>query len=105
MSELAPAAGQSYQVVIVNWPSSEIQSIGVLTSTFSPPGVNEKLATVYVPNAPDPTKGQIRIVREDSVLLTGWTVVEFSSYMLSYGAAAPDRIGFGENLPTDAVDS
>lgn len=101
VTELAPDRRQPYQVVVVNWPSPESRSIGVLTSRFRRPDTGETLATVFVPDIPNVTEGQIRIVSEDAVVMIGWTVAEFGSFVLSYGVAAPDRIEFGESLPSD----
>ena len=51
------AARQNSQIVIINWPSKEVRTMGILTSTFTAEDSAKQLAAVYVPTAPSTRYG------------------------------------------------
>ncbi len=89
VTELAPDEESPVAVVLVNWPSAEIRSVGVLTSEFSDPETGDKLASVFIPRGPNMSRGDTRVVRRDSVQLTDWTLPECLAHQWSFGAAVP----------------
>ena len=85
------AARQSSQIVIINWPSKEVRTLGVLTSTFTADDSGKQLAAVYVPTAPSTRYGYIRVVALDEVEVTGLTLKEWQLFQLSFGSINPER--------------
>ena len=89
VTELAPDEESPVAVVLVNWPSAEIKSVGVLTSEFSDPETGEEFASVLILNGPKLSRGTVRVVRRDSIQPTDWTLREFMAHQWSFGAAVP----------------
>ena len=86
-------ARQRAQIVVLNWPSQETRTMGILTSRFSSTSSDgQEWASVYVPTAPNTKLGYIRIVRIDDVEFTDWTLKEWQLYQLTFGAISPDSI-------------
>lgn len=98
VTELAPDAARGYAIVIVDWPSSEIGTLGVLGSSTKHPGRDEEFAAVFMPKAPDPTKGDIRMVSRSAIHITDWTLRDFWSFQLSLGTVMPDSASMGGEL-------
>lgn len=90
MTEVSDAK-QRAQVVLVNWPSEEVRSIGLLTATFKSPDGGELMATVYVPSSPPTKIGYLHVVPLASVEETDWTFREWQLFQLSFGVMTPDR--------------
>jgi uncharacterized membrane protein len=82
------------RVVLIDFPSSEMKALGLLTKTLNDSDTGEKLAVVYVPTAPNPTSGYIEIVPLRSVIFTDWTFDEAMSFVVTGGSSAPDRVRF-----------
>lgn len=61
-TELRADKHHGYRVVLVNWPSSENRTLGLIVADFTEPDTGHELAAVFIPNTPDPTKGSIRVV-------------------------------------------
>lgn len=87
--EEVAAAKSNAKVVIVNWPSREVRTMGVMTSTFSAGPSNEQVAAVYIPTAPHTKLGYIRIVPIEDVEVTSWTLKQWQFFHLTFGAANP----------------
>jgi uncharacterized membrane protein len=85
--------GGTQRVVLINFPSPELKSVGFVTRVFrDADGV--ELAAVYVPTTPNPTGGYLEIVPVDRLVLTDWSVDQAMAFILSAGAAAPDTLPF-----------
>jgi uncharacterized membrane protein len=82
------------RVVLIDFPSSEMKAIGLLTRTLHDSVSGEKLAAVYVPTAPNPTSGYIEIVPLQAVIFTDWTFDQAMSFVVTGGSSAPDQIHF-----------
>lgn len=91
VNEVADAKERS-KIVIVNWPSDEVRSIGVLTSTFKSEASGIEMATVYIPTVPPTKFGYVHVMPLSSIERTTWTLKEWQLYQLTFGAMAPDRI-------------
>ena len=84
-----PGAGQ--RVVLINFPSEEMKTVGLLTRIITETATGRKLAIVYVPTTPNPTSGYVEIVPIERVVLTDWTLDEAMNFIVSAGAVAPER--------------
>lgn len=77
------------RVVLIDFPSAGLKSIGFVTRVFDgADGV--QLASVYVPTTPNPTGGYLEIVPVDRLIATDWSVDQAMAFVLSVGAVAPD---------------
>ena len=93
MSLIQKKPAGTQRVVLIDFPSPELKSIGFVTRTFADAGGRE-LAAVYVPTTPNPTGGYLEIVPIERLAATDWTVDQAMAFILSAGAAAPDILPF-----------
>ncbi|HEY0232249.1 MAG TPA: DUF502 domain-containing protein [Dokdonella sp.] len=92
------------RVVLIDFPSPELKSLGFVTRVFH--DVNGvELAAVYVPTTPNPTGGYLEIVPLDRLVATDWSVDQAMAFILSAGAAGPDTLPFavGRKTPLPGV--
>ena len=82
-----PAGTQ--RVVLIDFPSPELKSVGFVTRTFQDANGRE-LAAVYVPTTPNPTGGYLEIVPIEKLIATDWSVDQAMAFVLSVGAVAPE---------------
>ncbi|MDR2012461.1 MAG: DUF502 domain-containing protein [Rhodanobacter sp.] len=85
--------GGTQRVVLIDFPSPELKSVGFVTHVFTDANGME-LAAVYVPTTPNPTGGYLEIVPLDRLIATDWSVDQAMAFILSAGAAAPDTLPF-----------
>jgi uncharacterized membrane protein len=81
------------RVVLIDFPSPELKSLGFVTRVFRDANGVE-LAAVYVPTTPNPTGGYLEIVPLDRLVATDWSVDQAMAFILSAGAAGPDTLPF-----------
>lgn len=81
------------RVVLIDFPSPELKSVGFVTRVFRDANGTE-LAAVYVPTTPNPTGGYLEVVPIDRLVATDWSVDQAMAFILSAGAAAPDVLPF-----------
>lgn len=93
-----PGGGDVQRVVLIEFPSPEMKTIGLVTRTFQDAHTGRKLAAVYVPTTPNPTSGYLEIVPVDRIVSTDWTFDQAMSFIVSGGATAPDKM-FYERAP------
>lgn len=98
VKELAPDDDRSYSVVIVPWPSDKVRSLGLLTEIYASGDNNTPFASVYIPGTPDPTRGALRVVGVDELVMTKWTMADLLHYHLSFGGAGPQLNSVDENV-------
>lgn len=100
------------RVVLVDFPHTEMKSVGFVTRVVRERGTGRELAAVYVPTTPNPTSGYLEIVPVEKITPTDWTVDEAMSFIISGGAVSPDEIPFavpkadaegGPRLPPDPM--
>ena len=89
MSVLQNKPNGTQRVVLIDFPSPELKSIGFVTRVFTDAGGRE-LAAVYVPTTPNPTGGYLEVVPLDKLIATDWSVDQAMAFILSGGAVAPD---------------
>lgn len=91
-------AKEKARIVIINWPSEEVRTMGVLTSTFASQDQDKRLAAMYVPTAPQTRLGYIRVVALDDIEFTDWTLKQWQLYQLTFGSANPQRLREADEL-------
>ncbi|MFP5406149.1 MAG: DUF502 domain-containing protein [Gammaproteobacteria bacterium] len=82
------------RVVLIEFPSPDMKTIGFVTKVMRDQTTGEALAAVYVPTAPNPTSGYIEIVPLSKVVSTDWSMDEAMTFVMTGGANAPDTITF-----------
>lgn len=83
-----------HRVVLIEFPSRDMKTVGFVTRTMRDHDTGEELAAVYVPTTPNPTSGYLEIVPVNRLVSTDWTIDEAMSFIISGGAVAPDRIHY-----------
>lgn len=92
------------RVVLIDFPSPEMKTVGLVTRVFSDSNTGRKLAAVYVPTTPNPTSGYLEIVPVDRLTPTTWTMDEAMHFIVSGGAVAPDNIVYDMPASEASVD-
>lgn len=82
------------RVVLIDFPHTEMKSIGFVTRVLREHGTGRELAAVYVPTTPNPTSGYLEIVPVEKITPTDWSVDQAMSFIISGGAVSPDTIPF-----------
>lgn len=82
------------RVVLIDFPSPEMKTVGLVTRTLVDQDTGRKLAAVYVPTTPNPTSGYLEIVPLDKVTSTDWTVDEAMEFVVTGGAVAPPTMNY-----------
>lgn len=82
------------RVVLIDFPHTEMKSIGFVTRVIREQGTGRELAAVYVPTTPNPTSGYLEIVPVEKITPTDWTVDQAMSFIISGGAVSPESIPF-----------
>ena len=90
------------RVVLIDFPHTEMKSIGFVTRVLREHGTGRELAAVYVPTTPNPTSGYLEIVPVEKITPTDWTVDQAMSFIISGGAVSPETIPF--SVPHAATD-
>ncbi len=92
------------RVVLIEFPSSQMKTVGFVTRVMQDEVTGQALAAVYVPTTPNPTSGYLEIVPAERLVSTDWTVEEAMTFIISGGAIAPERIRF-DNPSQDETES
>lgn len=82
------------RVVLIDHPTPDLKAIGLLMRVFKDAETNRELAAIFVPTAPSPTSGFVRVVPLSTVTNTTWTVDEAMRFLVSGGASGPETIHF-----------
>ena len=82
------------RVVLIDFPHTEMKTLGFVTRVMREAGTGRELAAVYVPTTPNPTSGYLEIVPVEKITPTDWNVDQAMSFIISGGAVAPDTIPF-----------
>ena len=93
MAMLSTKPAGTQRVVLIDFPSPELKSIGFVTRVFRDAAGTE-LAAVYVPTTPNPTGGYLEIVPLGRLVATDWSVDQAMAFILSAGAVGPDPLPF-----------
>ncbi|MBT3010449.1 MAG: DUF502 domain-containing protein [Candidatus Thiodiazotropha sp. (ex Lucina pensylvanica)] len=82
------------QVVLIEFPSSDMKTVGFVTRTMVDANSGKELAAVYVPTTPNPTSGYLEIVPLENLVSTDWSIDEAMSFIISGGAVAPGKVPY-----------
>ena len=82
------------RVVLIDFPHTQMKSVGFVTRILLDEHTGRELAAVYVPTTPNPTSGYLEIVPMERLTPTDWTVDEAMTFIISGGAVSPDKIPF-----------
>jgi uncharacterized membrane protein len=82
------------RVVLIDFPHSEMKSVGFVTRVLRDELTGAELAAVYVPTTPNPTSGYLEVVPMEKLIPTDWTVDQAMTFIISGGAVSPERIPF-----------
>jgi uncharacterized membrane protein len=86
------AKGQ--QVVLIDFPSSDMKAVGLVTKIILDADSGEELAAVYVPTSPNPTSGYVELVPIKDIVFTDWTVDQAMAFIVTGGTTSPDRVHY-----------
>ncbi len=99
MAMLQNKPSGTQRVVLIDFPSPHLKTLGFVTRVFRDASGVE-CAAVYVPTTPNPTGGYLEIVPVERLVATDWSVDQAMAFILSAGAVAPDQVPFSiENKP------
>ncbi|MBS0591523.1 MAG: DUF502 domain-containing protein [Proteobacteria bacterium] len=91
MTMMRNKPGGTQRVVFIGFPSPALKTIGFVTRTFVD-GAGREMAAVYVPTTPNPTGGYLEVAPVDDLIATDWSVDQAMAFILSGGAAGPDKL-------------
>jgi uncharacterized membrane protein len=86
--------GNVQRVVLINFPSQHMKTVGLVTRVMKDKNSGRELAAVYVPTTPNPTSGYLEIVPVEDVVPTDMTVDEAMTLIISGGAVGPERVSY-----------
>lgn len=86
------------RVVLIDFPSPEMKTIGLVTRVLKDKSTGKELAVVYVPTSPNPTSGYIEIMPTEKLTFTDWTFDQAMSFIITGGSNAPDTIEYFQQV-------
>lgn len=87
------------KVVLIEFPTEHMKTVGLVTREFRAEGTGEALAAVYVPTTPNPTSGYVEIVPSDRLVWLDWSTSDAIQFIVSGGVTAPDTIRYRNSAP------
>ena len=87
-------ASAANKVVLIEFPSEHMKTIGLVTRQFKASDTGEELAAVYVPTTPNPTSGYVEIVPVSRLVWLDWTTSEAIQFIVSAGVTAPESFRY-----------
>ncbi len=99
---LGARPGNPHRVVLIDFPSSQMKTVGLVTRIMKDERTGREVAAVYVPTTPNPTSGYLEIVPLENTVTTEWSIDEAMAFIISGGAVAPDR--FIYDKPADGPE-
>ena len=82
------------RVVLIDFPHSEMKSVGFVTRVLRDEHTGAELAAVYVPTTPNPTSGYLEVVPVEKLIPLDWSVDQAMTFIISGGAVSPEKIPF-----------
>src|ERR1700685_2553390 len=89
--------GGSQRVVLIEFPSPEMKTVGLVTRIFNDADTGEEIAAVYVPTTPNPTSGYMELVPISRLVMLGWAINEAMTFIMWGGAAAPPKLNYSKS--------
>ena len=81
--------GDVKRVVLIEFPSPEMKTVGLVTRTFTDHYTGEELVAVYVPTTPNPTSGFVIMVPRRDVRVLDMEIDEALKMIISLGVVVP----------------
>jgi uncharacterized membrane protein len=94
--------GASQRVVLIEFPSPEMKTVGLVTRIFNDADTGQEIAAVYVPTTPNPTSGYMELVPLTRLVMLDWTINEAMTFIMSGGAAAPPKLNYSSGARASA---
>lgn len=94
MSSLQQKPDGVQRVVLIEFPSQYMKTVGFVTRTLTDEDTGEQIAAVYVPTTPNPTSGYLELVPLDRLTSTDWSVDEAMSFIMSGGAVSRETVNY-----------
>ncbi len=89
--------GNSQRVVLIEFPSPDMKTIGLVTRIFTDADTGDEIAAVYVPTTPNPTSGYMELIPTSRLTMLDWTINEAMTFVMSGGAAAPPKLNYSRS--------
>lgn len=86
------------RVVLIEFPSPGMKTVGFITRVLRDQATNEELAVIYVPTAPNPTSGYLEILPLAKLTMIDWTMDQAMTFVVSGGVVSPDQIHFSRKV-------
>jgi len=86
------------QIVLIDFPSPEMKTVGIVTRLIKDADTGEELAAVFVPTTPNPTNGYLEIVPMSKLTLTDWEMDDAMNFIISGGAVGPDAMNYSKSV-------
>lgn len=99
MTMLSTKPAGTQRVVLIDFPSPELKSVGFVTRVFVD-SAGREVAAVYVPTTPNPTGGYLEIVPVEKLVATDWSIDQAMAFLLSGGAVGPETLPDGAHPQT-----
>jgi uncharacterized membrane protein len=90
--------GGNQRVVLIEFPSPDMKTVGLVTRIFNDADTGEEIAAVYVPTTPNPTSGYMELVPTSRLVMLDWTINEAMTFIMSGGAAAPSKLNYSKGV-------
>lgn len=97
--------GSSQRVVLIEFPSPDMKTIGLVTRIFTDADTGDEIAAVYVPTTPNPTSGYMELIPTSRLTMLDWTINEAMTFVMSGGAAAPQKLNYSRSARAPAPTS
>ncbi len=94
LSVAGATPGGEQRVVLIDFPSPNMKTIGLVTKRMRDATTGEGLLAVYIPTAPNPTSGYVEIVPVQDVVFLDMTFDQAMSFIVTGGSNAPDIIDY-----------
>ncbi len=85
------------QIVLIDFPSPEMKTVGIVTRIMKDASSGEELAAVFVPTTPNPTNGFLEIVPMSRLTMTDWDMDDAMNFIISGGAVGPDAMPYSNS--------
>jgi len=95
--------GSSQRVVLIEFPSRDMKTIGLVTRIFTDADTGDEIAAVYVPTTPNPTSGYMELVPTSRLTMLDWTINEAMTFVMSGGASAPPKLNYSRSARVPAA--
>jgi uncharacterized membrane protein len=95
--------GSSQRVVLIEFPSPDMKTVGLVTRIFTDADTGDEIAAVYVPTTPNPTSGYMELIPTSRLTMLDWTINEAMTFVMSGGAAAPPKLNYSRSARVPAA--